>query len=99
MHPPTESSVSRVNTLILGVFIFFLSTKILYWLPRDIFGDSLNLWVYTDWLIDYSSGLTRRGLAGELLYLASTLVRPYIFATLLSWLIFGVVVFGYLRLC
>src|SRR5262245_62298440 len=93
------SSFSRVNILILGVYVFFLSTKIMYWLPRDLLTDSLYSWVYTDWLIDYSSGFTRRGLAGGLLSVASIFVHPYILATFLSWLIFAAVVCGYLRLC
>jgi hypothetical protein len=95
----TESTSSRANTLIVGVFIFFVSTKVLYWLPSDLFGDGLYYWVYTDWLIDYSAGFTRRGLSGNLLTFASPLVHPHTLATIFSWVIFVVVVLGYLRLC
>lgn len=88
----------KTNTLILGVFVFLIFTKLLIWLPGDVLGNSLNLWVYTDWLIDYSSGFTRRGLSGELLNLTSTFSNPRAIIGLFSWLIFSGVVFGYVRL-
>ncbi len=95
----TDNQLIKTNTLILGVFIFFFITKLFYWLPRDVFGNSINSWVYTDWLIDYSSGFIRRGLSGELINLISTIAPPRAIIGFLTWLIFGAVVFGYVRLC
>jgi len=94
----TDKQQIRANILILGVFVFFFFTKLLYWLPRDIFRNGINIWVYTDWLIDYSSGFVRRGLFGELIDLISIIAHPKVIIGMLVWSIFGVVVFGYIRL-
>lgn len=94
----TDNQLIKTNTLILGVFLFFFFTKLLYWLPRDLFGNGINLWVYTDWLIDYSSGFTRRGLSGEIIELTSALAHPRVIIGILVWSIFGTIVFGYIRL-
>lgn len=94
-----QSESIRTNTYILCCFVLFLSTYVLYWFPRDFRGDGLYIWVYTDWLIDYSNGFTRRGLAGELVRLAAPYIPAYSVAALLSWLIYGVVVLGYVTLC
>ncbi len=66
-------------------------------LPKDII-NGINDWAYTDWLIDYSMGFTRRGLSGELIGITSTLVHPRVFIGILTWVIFCAVVFGYVRL-
>lgn len=93
-----ENSKHPFNLLILLSFILFLSTKILTYFPKDWLAGGLYSWVYTDWLIDYSAGFVRRGLAGELLSAASNSIHPYHFAVILSWGVFLILVIGYLYL-
>ena len=93
-----DNSRIKVNSIILGAFILFVLTKLLYWLPEDILYDGISVWVYTDWLIDYSSGFIRRGLSGEIINLFSGFVHPVVFIAIISWSIFGTVIFGYIRL-
>lgn len=95
----TDNQLTKINTLILGAFVFFFFTKLFHWMPTDVFRNSLSFWAYTDWLIDYSSGFTRRGLSGELLNLTSMFAQPRAIVGLLSWSIFIGVVLGYVRLC
>lgn len=98
MHPlQTTNKHVRTNKLILGAFLFYFFGRLLYMLPKDII-NGINDWAYTDWLIDYSMGFTRRGLSGELIGLTSTFVHPKVFIGILTWVIFGAVVFGYVRL-
>lgn len=87
----------RANAIILGVFSFFFLTKLLHWFPKDI-SQGINIWAYTDWLIDYSSGFVRRGLSGELVDWLSNFAHPRFIIGVLTWSIFGSVVFGYMRL-
>ncbi len=89
---------SRVNGCILVAFTMFVLARMVHWLPNDVFGNGIPLWVYTDWLIDYSSGFTRRGLAGELVGAASLVAPPRAIIGTGTWLVFIAVVFGYLRL-
>jgi len=53
-----------VNSVLLAGFAAMLLREVLFWLPKDVSGTSLNYWAYTDWLIDYSQGFIRRGLSG-----------------------------------
>lgn len=95
----TDDQLVRTNTLIISVFLIFAIGEFIRFFPRDVFGDGINLWVYTDWLIDYSSGFVRRGLSGELIDLASVFANPRPIVGLLSWFILGALYFGYIRLC
>jgi hypothetical protein len=94
---PGSKLLIRLNILILAIFGFFYISKLLDMLPKDI-SNGINVWVYTDWLIDYSSGFVRRGLSGELVDLLSGYSHPRFIIGVLTWLIFSAVVIGYLRL-
>lgn len=96
---PGGASIPWSNRLILTGFVLFTVSHFLRSFPEDLFQGGFHYWVYTDWLIDYSAGFTRRGLSGELLRLASGMVRPYTFAVVLSWLLFALLTVGYVRLC
>jgi len=101
--PPPDSNerqVFEIKVLILGVFVFFILTKLVSWLGTDFFGDRAGIWTYpyTDWLIDYSAGFVRRGLAGELISLLSPLVPPRIAIAFLTWSIFALLTVAYIRL-
>jgi hypothetical protein len=87
-----------LNALLLFVFSAAWIRDILYWLPTDAFGTSLNYWAFTDWLIDYSQGFVRRGLSGEILRLVPASVPPIEFVAVFSWILILAVAFGYLRL-
>lgn len=91
--------VINANKLILIMFVIFFISILSIWLPKDILSNGMAMWAYTDWLIDYSSGFTRRGLSGELISLLSTFVHPRAIIGFLSWFIFSAAVFGYIRLC
>lgn len=93
-----DDQIIQINTFIIGVFIFFFLIKFLYWLPLDIKGKGFDKWVYTDWLIDYSSGFIRRGFSGEFLNLLSAVTNPKVIIGMLSWTIFIFVTAGYIRL-
>lgn len=94
----SDKELIKINTLIIGIFIFFFFIKLFSWLPNDISCNGINEWVYTDWLIDYSSGFVRRGLSGELINLLSIIASPKVIIGILTWTIFIGVVFGYIRL-
>ena len=87
---------ARAKQLVLLGSVFAFITSILYQVPEF---SSLAAWPYTDWLINYSSGFTRRGLVGELVYAVSAYVSPQAFTASIAWLILGIVALGYLRLC
>ena len=87
-----------LNPLLLLVFSAACIRELLYWLPTDAFGTSLNDWAYTDWLIDYSQGFIRRGLSGELWRLVPASVAPIEFVALFSWVLILAMAFGYVRL-
>lgn len=87
-----------LNSLLLLIFSAAWIRDVLYWLPKDAFGTSLNYWAYTDWLIDYSQGFIRRGLSGEIWRLVPPSVSPLEFVAVFSWILILVVVFGYVRL-
>jgi hypothetical protein len=93
----TTNKHVRTNRLILGAFLLYFFGRLLYSLPRDII-NGIDDWAYTDWLIDYSAGFTRRGLSGELIGITSTFVHPKAVIGILTWVIFCAVVFGYVRL-
>jgi hypothetical protein len=94
-----NTSLIMTNSLIIGAFVVYFFGHLLRMLPGDVLGAGIDHFVFTEWLIDYSAGFTRRGLSGELIDLASTWVAPRAFIGGLAWFIFGCVVFGYLRLC
>ncbi|MBN2258138.1 MAG: hypothetical protein JW704_09990 [Anaerolineaceae bacterium] len=87
-----------LNSLLLAIFSSIWIRDVLYWLPRDAFGTSLNYWAYTDWLIDYSQGFIRRGLSGGIWQLVPDTVSPLEFVAVFNWILILVVVFGYVRL-
>ncbi len=86
------------NLLLCGLYLAFIVRRILFWFPLDAFGGRLNMWAFTDWLIDYSSGFTRRGLSGELLKIFLPVASPALAVSIFSWLLFLIVVLGYLRM-
>ena len=88
----------RIKFLILIAFSFFFLKKFLYWFPKDVWGHGIHDWVYTDWLIDYSTGFVRRGLSGQIIDLLSGFTHPRIIIGLVAWLLFGGIVLGYMRL-
>lgn len=88
----------KFNIALCGAFIVYCFVKLLYWLPKDIFGDGINFWIYTDWLIDYSGGFVRRGLSGVLIGVLSMGDSPKMAIGILTWLVFIIVVIAYLRL-
>ncbi len=87
-----------LNSLLLFLFSAAWIGELLYWLPKDAYGTSLNYWAYTDWLIDYSQGFIRRGLSGEMWLLIPDSIPPLAFVAVFSWILILAVVFGYLRL-
>lgn len=87
-----------LNPVLLLIFSTAWLREVLYWLPTDAFGTSLNYWAYTDWLINYSQGFIRRGLAGELWRLIPPAVPPLQAIAVLSWVLILAAVFGYVRL-
>ncbi len=87
-----------LNPLMLLVFAAAWIRDAVFWLPTDAFGDTLNYWAYTDWLIDYSQGFIRRGLSGELWRLVPDSTPPLAFTAVLSWALILLAAFGYLRL-
>ena len=89
---------SILNWFSLALFLAFVIRRTLFWFSKDALGDRLNFWAFTDWLIDYSSGFTRRGLSGEFINLLSAAAPPRMIVAVLSWLIFLAVVLGYLRM-
>jgi hypothetical protein len=93
----TRNNQNKTKHLILGVFLFFYLYQLVDHLPSDIL-HGINMWVYTDWLIDYSSGFVRRGLAGELIDFLSAFLNPRVSVSVIVWMIFSLIVFGYLRL-
>jgi hypothetical protein len=87
-----------VHSVLLAVFAGSVIREVLYWLPKDAFGTSLNYWAFTDWLIDYSQGFIRRGLSGEIWRLIPAGVPPLEFVAVLSWVLLLAVIVGFLRL-
>jgi hypothetical protein len=87
-----------LNSLLLLVFSAVWIRDVLYWLPKDAFGTSLNYWAYTDWLINYSQGFIRRGLSGEIWRLVPAAVSPLKFVAVFSWILILAVAFGYVRI-
>lgn len=93
-----EKKADLFRVLILGSFLSLIIFKLLYLLPGDITGYGIDIWVYTDWLIDYSRGFVRRGLSGELINLFSPYFHPRLVIGSFVWLLFLVFAAGYLRL-
>ena len=84
----------KFNILILVSFVSLICIKFINWFQSP----SMDFWVYTDWLIDYSHGFVRRGLSGELIDFLSKLIQPTAFVALIIWLIFIFFSFEYIRL-
>ena len=96
-HLKSSTNLMRMNSILLGIFIFFILNEFISFLLKGQ-GDQLYYWVYTDWLIDYSAGLVRRGLSGEIVSLFIGISHPELTISILVWIIFLLVIFGYLRL-
>jgi len=92
-----ESVQFRAFTIVIAIIAFI--SNVVEWLPKDILSDGFNYWSYTDWLIDYSTGFTRRGLGGELVGLIANYYDPHVFVVGLVWGIFIVFAFGFFILC
>jgi hypothetical protein len=86
------------NSLLLFIFSTAWIRDALYWLPKDAFGNSLNYWAYTDWLMDYSQSFIRRGLSGEIMRLVPGAIPPLEFVAVFSWILILAIAFGYVRL-
>ena len=95
-HP--RQTLHEANALIFGAFVFLVFSNVVFCLPRDLFRGGIDDWVYTDWLIDYSSGFVRRGLSGEVVRLLSIFMPVPVAVSLLIWGIFFVLAIAYLRL-
>ncbi len=89
--------VFTTNLVAFGIFELFLIAKFIKVFPKDL-SQGIAFWTHTDLLIDYSSGFVRRGLSGELIDLVSNYIQPQIAVTILAWILFLSVVFGYVRL-
>lgn len=93
----SSKNINRMNTILLGMFIVFILNEFVKFLlmnhPQQVFH-----WVLTDWLIDYSAGFVRRGLSGEFVNLFLGISRPENIVATIIWIVFLVVIAGYLRL-
>ena len=87
-----------VNLVLLAGYCAAWLYELAYWFPKDAYGNGLNYWAFTDWLIDYSQGFIRRGLSGELWNLFSSKVPAVAFVAVLSWGLMLIAAFGYARL-
>ncbi len=87
----------RMNSILFGMFIIFIVNGFVRFLLLDQ-GNQVFHWVLTDWLIDFSAGFVRRGLSGEVVNLLLGISRPENTVAIIIWVIFLVVIVGYLRL-
>jgi hypothetical protein len=87
-----------LNPILFIAFSAAVVRNVLYWLPKDAFGNGLNYWAFTDWLIDYSQGFIRRGLSGEMWRLVPAAVPPKEFVAVFSWILILAAAAGYIRL-
>lgn len=95
----TDINSIWIEAIILAVAITGFFSMVLKWLPKDIRSDGVNFWVYTDWLIDYSAGFTRRGLSGEIISFIGFCCNPRISIGIITWAIFITFASGYFWLC
>ncbi len=58
---------------LIGLFMSLLSINSIYYIHFFIY--SYNEWLVADWLINYSGGLVRRGLSGELIFFLSNFLN------------------------
>ncbi len=88
--------LSNKKIIIISFWIF----QIIHFLIKVNRGylSSINTWVYTDWLIDYSAGFVRRGLSGELIKFFELFSESQIIISTLISTIFLFVVLGFVRL-
>lgn len=56
---------------LIGLFLGLLSINCIYYV--HVFVYSSNEWLVADWLINYSGGIVRRGLSGELIFFITNL--------------------------
>lgn len=78
--------LNRIKTSVLfyvflGFYILFVFYKYLWCIVRPfayITSDFSNYssWYVSEWLVNYEGGFVRRGLMGELLYMASQITPP-----------------------
>lgn len=92
-----SKNLIRMNSILLGMFIVFIVNQLVKFLLLGQ-GNQVFHWVLTDWLIDYSAGFVRRGLSGEAVNLLLGISRPEKTVAIIIWIIFLVVIVGYLRL-
>lgn len=90
----TSSRATRVNQGLILAFCGWCIVESIDYFPRDAALAYLSIWVYTDWLIDYSAGFIRRGLSGELFDILRFVPATTLYAALI-WSIFAGVVAGY----
>jgi len=81
----TDDVQKKINLVILTAFVFFVANQAMVAIYKDLHANGLGIWIYTDWLINYSTGFIRRGLAGEFILSMSDVVAPYKMAIILSW--------------
>ena len=93
----SSKNLTRMNSILLGMFIIFIVNEFVKFLLLDE-GNQVFHWVFTDWLIDYSAGFVRRGLSGEIVSLLLGISRPENSVAIIIWIIYLVVIVGYLRL-
>jgi len=84
----TDDVQKKINLVILTAFVCFVANQAMIAIYRDLNANGLGIWVYTDWLINYSTGFIRRGLAGEFILSMSEVVAPYKMAIILSWALY-----------
>ena len=96
-HLESSKNLIRMNSILLGMFIIFILNEFVRFLLIDQ-GNQVYHWVLTDWLIDYSAGFVRRGLSGEAVNLLLGIYSPINTVAIIIWIIFIVVIIGYLRL-
>lgn len=86
------------SSVVVILFVVYVTIHFREKFTDDVFYGGVNGWVYTDWLIDYSAGFTRRGLSGEVIDFASKFVHPIKFIGALSWFLFITVAWAFVRL-
>jgi len=86
------------NNYIITIFILIIIAYFLNYFPGDLKGYGLNIWVYTEWLFDYSNGFIRRGLSGEIIKIFNPIAGPMITISLINWLIIIIIAYNLIKL-
>ncbi len=76
---------------LIGLFLLLLTLNSIYY--TQFFVYSFNEWLVADWLINYSGGLVRRGLSGELIFILSNFLNISVLDFLFFFLSFLQVLF------